>query len=200
MYSYKLISTTCILELSETQIYSLVCPIYDISAFADDLLFFANFLGVFSTTLLFGFIFAESLILFDLIFDKKTSDSSEASKPAGNLPEPPSNVPPVAELGEDSPSETPANVPPTELGEDSPVETPANVPPTELGEDSPVETPANVPPTELLEDKPLVATPDPEGPRAVEKPRGRTYYGRQAKIPKTAPDVSLRKVLFPPGT
>jgi hypothetical protein len=183
MYSYKLISTTCILDLSETKIYSLVCPIYDISAFADDLLFFANFLGVFSVTLLFGFIFAESLILFDIIFHKKTSDSSEASKPAGNLPEPPSNVPPVAELGEDSPSETPTNVPPTE-----PLE------------DSPSETPANVPPTEPLEDKPLVATPDPEGPRAVEKPRGRTYYGRQAKIPKTAPDVSLRKVLFPPGT
>ena len=95
MHSYKLISITCILELLETQIYSLVCPIYDISAFADDLLFFANFLGVFSSTLLFGFIFAESLILFDLIFHKKTSDSSEASKPAGNLPEPPSNVPPA---------------------------------------------------------------------------------------------------------
>ena len=37
MHSYKLISITCILELLETQIYSLVCPIYDISAFADDL-------------------------------------------------------------------------------------------------------------------------------------------------------------------
>ncbi len=44
------------------------------------------------------------------------------------------------------------------------------------------------------------ATPAPEEPRAVEKPRGRTYYGRKAKILKTAPDVSLRRALFPPGT
>jgi hypothetical protein len=167
MHSNNLISITCILELLETQIHFLVCPIYDISAFADDLLFLASFLGFFSGILLFGFIFAESLILFDFTFYKKTNDSPEASKPEGTLPEPPSNVPPVAEPGEDSPAEPTTNVPPV---------------------------------AELGEDKPLVATPAPEGPRPAEKPRGRTYYGRQAKITKTAPDVSLRKVLFPPGT
>ena len=50
------------------------------------------------------------------------------------------------------------------------------------------------------QDNPPAATPAPEEPRAVEKPRGRTYYGRKAKILKTAPDVSLRRALFPPGT
>lgn len=92
--------------------------------------------------LLLDFIFAWSLIVFDLIFFTKTTNSSSAATPAQDNP----------------------------------------------------------PAASKPQDNPPAATPAPEEPRAVEKPRGRTYYGRKAKILKTAPDVSLRRALFPPGT
>jgi len=102
--------------------------------------------------LLLDFIFAWSLIVFDLIFFTKTTNSSSAATPAQDNPQ----------------AATPAQ--------------------------------DNPPAASKPQDNPPAATPAPEEPRAVEKPRGRTYYGRKAKILKTAPDVSLRRALFPPGT
>ena len=128
---YELIITiTVVPELLQT--YYPICPICDISIFAYSLLSSTYFIGFFFMILLLDFIFAWSLIVFDLIFFTKTTNSSSAATPA--------------------------------------------------------------------QDNPPAATPAPEEPRAVEKPRGRTYYGRKAKILKTAPDVSLRRALFPPGT
>jgi len=148
---YELIITiTVVPELLQT--YYLICPICDISIFAYSLLSSTYFIGFFFMILLLDFIFAWSLILFDLIFFTKTTNSSSEATPA--------------------PEEPPAATP------------------------APEEPPAASKP----QDNPPAATPAPEEPRAVEKPRGRTYYGRKAKILKTAPDVSLRRALFPPGT
>ena len=158
---YELIITiTVVPELLQT--YYPICPICDISIFAYSLLSSTYFIGFFFMILLLDFIFAWSLIVFDLIFFTKTTNSSSAATPAQDNP----------------PAATPA--------QDNP----------------PAATPAqdNPPAASKPQDNPPAATPAPEEPRAVEKPRGRTYYGRKAKILKTAPDVSLRRALFPPGT